>query len=240
VYALAAGGLVVTVTVQLEPMLEARLLAEAHAQGLPIETYLASVLAQVAVPKGRLATTLQDFETGLDELAEGSEKLPVLPPEAYRRDSIYGEEWRVMAYLADTNVLLRLLQRGDPDHEAIRSALRTLYQRGEQVCFSPQNLVEFWCVCTRPITANGFGLTVVETDRRARVLERLLTLLPDGPAVHVEWRRLVVADAVSGVQVHDARLVALMRVNALTSILTLDVGDFKRYGDISAVHPRDI
>ena len=80
-----------TVTVQLEPTLEARLLGEARAQGVPLDAYLASVIAQVAAPKGPPVTTSTDFEAGLDELAEGSERLPVLPPEAYRRDSIYGE-----------------------------------------------------------------------------------------------------------------------------------------------------
>jgi hypothetical protein len=29
-------------------------------------------------------------------------------------------------------------------------------------------------------------------------------LLPDGLAVHAEWRRLLVTDGVSAVQVHDA------------------------------------
>ena len=145
-----------------------------------------------------------------------------------------------MPYLVDTNVLLRLLQRSDPHHHAVRAALRTLLQRGEQLCFTPQNMVEFWRVCTRPTTANGFGLTVAETDRKAWVIERLLTLLPDSPAIHTEWRRLVVAHAVSGVQVHDARLVAVMRVHGVTNLLTLDVSDFARYPGIAAVHPRDI
>ena len=140
----------------------------------------------------------------------------------------------------DTNVLLRLLQRSDPHHQAIRAALRTLRQRGEQLCFTPQNLVEFWCVCTRPTTVNGFGLTVAETDRRARVIERLLTLLPDSPAMHAEWRRLVVAHAVSGVQVYDARLGAAMRVHGVTNLLTLNIDDFTRYPGITAVHPQNI
>jgi len=145
-----------------------------------------------------------------------------------------------MPFLADTNVLLRLLQRNDPDHALVRAALRTLGERGEQICFAPQNLVEFWRVCTRPPSSNGFGLTVAETDRRARVIERLFTLLPDGPAVHAEWRRLVVAHAVSGVQVHDARLVAWMRVHGLTDLVTFDVADFGRYPGICALHPRHI
>jgi predicted nucleic acid-binding protein len=145
-----------------------------------------------------------------------------------------------MPYLVDTNVLLRLVQRGDPQHQVIRAVLRTLRQRGEQLCFTPQNLVEFWCVCTRPTTANGFGLTVAETDRRARVIERLLMLLSDSPALHAEWRRLVVAHAVSGVQVHDTRLVAAMRVHGVTNILTLNIDDFTRYPGITVVHPQDI
>jgi hypothetical protein len=81
-----------TVTVQLEPNLEARLQAEARAKGLPIEAYLASVITQATVTGFQTETTFKDFETGLDELAEGSDKLPILPPQAYRRDSIYGED----------------------------------------------------------------------------------------------------------------------------------------------------
>jgi predicted nucleic acid-binding protein len=145
-----------------------------------------------------------------------------------------------MAYLADTNILLRLLQRSDPDHALACGALRSLRERGEQICFAPQNLVEFWCVCTRPTSANGFGLSVTETDRRTRVIERLFTLLPDRPSVHARWRRLVVAHAVSGVQVHDARLVAWMQAHALTKVLSFNAGDFRRYPGISAVHPRDV
>ena len=80
-----------TVTVQLEPTLEARLLAEARAQGVPLGAYLASVITQVSAPRGQPETTSADFEAALDELAAGCERLPVLPPEAYRRDSIYGD-----------------------------------------------------------------------------------------------------------------------------------------------------
>lgn len=83
-------------------------------------------------------------------------------------------------------------------------------------------------------------MRISEADRRARVIERLFTVLPDGPAVHAEWRRLVVAHAVSGVQVNDARLVALMRVHGLASLLTFNKGDFDRYPGIHALHPGDI
>ncbi len=115
-----------------------------------------------------------------------------------------------------------------------------LRQRREPVCYTPQNLVEFWRVCTRPVSANGFGLSVAETDRRAKVIERLFTLLPDRPEIHTEWRSLVVACEVSGVQVHDARLVAAMRVHGLSRLLTLNVADFTRFPGVIAVHPEDV
>jgi predicted nucleic acid-binding protein len=53
-------------------------------------------------------------------------------------------------------------------------------------------------------------------------------------------RELVVAAGVSGVQVHDARLVAVMRVYGLTHILTLNAPDFRRYPGIVAVDPQEV
>ncbi len=100
---------------------------------------------------------------------------------------------------------------------------------------------EFWNVCTRPATARGgFDLGVAETDRRVRVIERFYSLLSDTPAVHTEWRRLLVLHAVAGVQVHDARIAATMNVHGITHILTLNGTDFARYSGITAVHPRDL
>jgi predicted nucleic acid-binding protein len=115
------------------------------------------------------------------------------------------------AYLADTNILLRLSQSQDPHYESIRLALHSLRASGARFCFTSQNLAEFWNVCTRPVAQNGYGLTVAETDRRAQLVEASFTLLPDNGEVHVQWRKLIVIHSVSGVQVHDERLVAAMR-----------------------------
>ena len=54
-----------------------------------------------------------------------------------------------MPFLADTNILLRVLQRGDPDHAVIRAALRKLKLRGETIHYLSQNLAEFWR-CSSP------------------------------------------------------------------------------------------
>jgi len=53
-------------------------------------------------------------------------------------------------------------------------------------------------------------------------IERLLTLLPDSPAVYGEWKRLVVQHSVLGSKVHDAKLVATMNVHGIRRILTFN------------------
>lgn len=146
-----------------------------------------------------------------------------------------------MRYLVDTGVLLRLLQRNDPNYSTIRQAVRTLIARGDELCCAPQNIVEFWNVCTRPASARGgFGLVTAETDRRARLIERVFTVLDETPAIHAEWRRLVVDNSVAGVQVHDARVVSIMNIYGITYILTLNDTDFSRYAGITSVIPSEV
>ena len=143
-----------------------------------------------------------------------------------------------MPYMADTNILLRFISPSDSNHLLVRNAIYSLLIREEQICYTSQNLSEFWNVCTRPVMARGgFGLSIEETDRRAQVIERYFTFLPDSEAIHAEWRRLVVKYRVSGVQVHDTRLVAAMLVHGITHILTFNPNDFARYPEITAVNP---
>src|SRR5207245_1860750 len=111
---------------------------------------------------------------------------------------------------------------------------------GSELCFTPQNLIEFWNVCTRPASHNGLGLSVSETDRLARAIEGTMTLLQDNEKIYPEWRRLVMRNSVRGVQVHDARLAAAMRVHDISHILTFNQPHFARYTSIKVVHPRDI
>ncbi len=141
-----------------------------------------------------------------------------------------------MLWLLDSNILIRLPHRPDPLH-----ALGRLWSRGDRFCYTSQALGEFWSVCTRPTTARGgFGLTVSETDRRARLIERFYCFLPDTPAVHAEWRRLLVAHGVAGVQVHDARIVASMSVHGVGHLLTYNMADFQRFPGFTVQRPQDI
>jgi predicted nucleic acid-binding protein len=143
-----------------------------------------------------------------------------------------------MAVLADTGILLRLLEPTDPQHPVIRQAVRLLNRQGNRLVTSPQNVAEFWNVCTRPATARGgLGLTIAGTERRLRIVERIFPVLPDNPAAYPLWRNLVVSLGVMGVQVHDARLVAFMMAQGLMELLTLNAPDFSRYTAVTALTP---
>jgi predicted nucleic acid-binding protein len=146
----------------------------------------------------------------------------------------------IASCLVDTNILLRISRRLDPQYKLVASALAKLALAGTTLHFTHQNVAELWNAMTRPVDRNGFGLTVTEAEREVRVIESGMSLLSDSEAVYREWRRIVVQHAVSGVQVHDARLVAAMRVHGVSHILTLNVTDFSRYSGITVAHPSTV
>ena len=131
-------------------------------------------------------------------------------------------------------------KRSDPRHRLVKAALDALTDRGADICCTPQNISEFWNVCTRPSDRNGFGLSISEADEALQAIERTLTVLPDNEQIYRVWRALVVRHRVSGVQVHDARLAAAMQVHGISHILTLNQPDFMRYSSISVVHPQNV
>lgn len=140
-------------------------------------------------------------------------------------------------YLLDSNILIRWVQHEDPGAAVVEAALDELTFRNADLFYTSQNLGEFWNAMTRPANRNGYGLTPAEADKAALEFETAFDILPDSPAVHAEWRCLLVKHSVSGVQVHDARIVAAMHVHGVRRILTFNTGDFARFTDIEAVHP---
>lgn len=67
----------------------------------------------------------------------------------------------------------------------------------------------------------------------------MVRLNDEKDGVYLEWKRLVALYNVSGKNVHDARLVAAMKVHGLTHVLTFNTDDFKRFEDISAITPNE-
>ena len=105
---------------------------------------------------------------------------------------------------------------------------------------APQCIIEFWSVASRPLAANGLGIAPQRLADEVARIESIFPLLSDGSAVYAQWLHLVSSLAVVGPQVHDARLVALMRVHGVTHVLTFDTDHFRRYPGITVVHPSEV
>ena len=114
-----------------------------------------------------------------------------------------------------------------------------LLGKGETLHFTLQNISEFWNVATRPLESNGLGFSIDLTVSEVEKIERVLTLLPDTPAIYPEWKRLVAQHSVRGAKVHDTRLVAAMNVHSVRSLLTFNSDDFVRFG-IEVLRPTSV
>jgi predicted nucleic acid-binding protein len=149
-----------------------------------------------------------------------------------------------MAYLIDTNVLGRLANLTDAHHAVAAHAIVELHRRGEVLHLTPQVLIEFRNIATRPLALNGLGLSTVDTEAQAAGFETAFPLLPETPDIYPAWKALVGALGIIGKQVHDARLVAVCHVHAITHLLTFNVADFTRMAGFGpglvVVHPASV
>lgn len=144
-------------------------------------------------------------------------------------------------YLPDTNLLLRIGDANSPLYTVINDAINTLRTRGDRVYLVPQNLYEFYVVATRPASARGgFGLTPQAAKAEMNRLRSTFIFRADTADVFTEWANLIDVYGVSGVQAHDARIVAAMRVHGISNLLTFNTPDFIRYPFINVIHPANV
>jgi len=145
-----------------------------------------------------------------------------------------------MSVFVDTNVILRSIEPGDPSHAPAVRAITALMKTGEPVVITPQIVAEFWNVATRPRERNGIGLTTEQAQAELDEIESFFDVVLESRDVYREWKQLVTFYKVRGVEAHDARLVAAMKVDGISRILTFNTKDFVRYGDIEALHLNSI
>jgi predicted nucleic acid-binding protein len=142
------------------------------------------------------------------------------------------------SYLIDSNILLRISRRDDPDFRIVDAALESLLGNNAALYYTHQNIAEFWNVWTRPADKNGFGLAGETAERELAKFESMMVFAPDTAMVYERWRQIVRDYRVTGIHVHDARLVSAMLVHRIPNLLTLNVADFARYtGIITVLHP---
>jgi predicted nucleic acid-binding protein len=149
-----------------------------------------------------------------------------------------------VAYLVDTSVLARLANTADPFHGVAAHAVLELHRRGEMLHITPQNLVEFRNAATRPKSLNGLGLSAAETEAKAAIFEATFPLVSETPDIYPAWKDVVSTFGIIGKQVHDARLVAICHVNAMSHLLTFNGSHFRRmsgFGQgIEVIEPENV
>jgi predicted nucleic acid-binding protein len=149
-----------------------------------------------------------------------------------------------VAFLLDTSILSRLANHADREYPSADWSVLELHRRGELLHLTPQNLIEFRNMATRPTAANGLGLSAAEASSKAADFETTFRMLPDTPDIYPAWKTLVDALGVVGKQVHDARLVAVCHVHRMTHLLTFNVGHFARLASfgpgLAVVHPATV
>ena len=78
-----------SISIELKPEIEERLEQEATARGVSVESYIEELIEQQFSQPHKSHIAVEESDQVLDALADGSEGSPVLPSDAYTRESIH-------------------------------------------------------------------------------------------------------------------------------------------------------
>lgn len=134
--------------------------------------------------------------------------------------------------VVDTNVLLAATDLSR-DHHGQAVAFLTTDER--YLAVTPQIMREYLAVMTRPLEANGLGMTPSEALDNADEILSIARLLGDGAATTLRLMELVAAGPAIGEQVHDANVVACALAHGATSIVTDNTRHFTLFADLIAI-----
>lgn len=140
----------------------------------------------------------------------------------------------------DTNVLLSAVDRRRPLHSRAFRVLNEYPNRGVELCVSGQVLRECLVVSTRPVEANGLGLTLSAALGNNRALAERATVLEETRGVANRLPRVVEAAGCRGKQVHDANIAATMLEHGVTRVVTANPQDLSRFEGIEVVPLSDV
>lgn len=124
-----------------------------------------------------------------------------------------------MNWLIDTSILMRTIHVASPQHSEAIEALAKLRSDGETLGVVPQNLIEFWAVATRPLSANGLGFSIEEAENEIANIKLHFILKPEEETIFEKWENLVKTYYVSGKTTHDARIVAAMQTHQINNLM---------------------
>ncbi len=143
-------------------------------------------------------------------------------------------------YLLDTNILLRASDRASMRYDLAVNSVADLIAQGHECVITPQVLIEFWLVATRPIEVNGLGWSIERTEKKINQLISQFTLVEETEAIFARWLELVTRYQIKGKRIHDARLMAVAIANEISHILTFNPKDFTKIAELTIVNPDEV
>ncbi len=138
----------------------------------------------------------------------------------------------------DTNILIYANVATAPLHEQALNAIKAAHQAGRPLWISRQVLREFIAARTRPQTfaqASTPGVVI----ERVRYLEKRFQVADDTATVTAQLVKLMGDFQVGGKQVHDANIVATMLAYDIPCLLTHNIKDFERFGEMIRIEGVD-
>ena len=140
----------------------------------------------------------------------------------------------------DSNVLLRAIFTGMNDHEACQSTLDRLIEAGYELWISHQVIREF---CVNATLDNTFARENAPKPHYDQVLN-VVALLPvqfsiadEDTSVRTTFHQLMRDHRIIGKPLHDANIVATMRVNEISTLVTRNERHFRRFGQVNLIAP---
>jgi predicted nucleic acid-binding protein len=134
--------------------------------------------------------------------------------------------------VVDTNVLLAATDRSRAAHEAATSLLNEDERR---LALTPQIVREYLAVVTRPVAANGFGLSAADAVANVRQFVEDMDVLSEDAVTTARLIDLVGGRAAAGKQVHDANVVAVALAHRASAIVTDNARHFARFDTLIAI-----
>jgi len=125
----------------------------------------------------------------------------------------------------DTNILLEATDL----RRRHRANAMIVLERHPSLVMSAQIAREYLVVCTRPAEANGLGMTVRAALDNLAELRAAIRLLAEERPLLPTLLSLLDEVPCNGKAIHDAAVVAAMRVHGIRPLLTLNPRHFDRF-----------
>jgi predicted nucleic acid-binding protein len=140
----------------------------------------------------------------------------------------------------DTNILVAATDESRPFHAAARKLIARGRTAGLHGATSGQVIREYLVVATRPLSANGLGLSPADALGNIGKMTRHLQFCDELESVSIRLRNLVGAGEISGKAVHDANIVATLIEHGIELLTTENPEDFAGYPGIKTVRLSEV